>query len=320
MSLSAKIVPAELAGRHIALVAVLEAHEQSRRDHADDLALEDLVPAFFEKQPVEQERQHDVVGGALDQRRAAFVLGADLRDFGQLQPAAAGILEVQFAQERPVHDQVGVAADRRGEVQVGLRGQAEMAEVVFQIARLLERAQHDLAEDRAVPLLFGQDVGRTAQQVADGLAGSLGRARWPVKRRRRHAQVFQQVKKGIDRRGVRLLVDPVDAVAPAALQKPGHRLVGGDHELLDERVRFRLRARPHPDHAAVFGQAELGLEGLYGRAPRAWRAARSSAASARQRVSRPAEACRIYVSRPGRAARPARCRSATPSKKSSTSL
>ena len=124
-------VPAERAGGNIAFIALLKTHEQSRRNDADDLAFEDLVPAFFVKQPVKQEGENNVVAGALRQGRAAFVLGACLRDFGKLQPAATEILEMEFIQERAVDYQVRVAPDRRGEVQVGLRGQAEMPEIVL---------------------------------------------------------------------------------------------------------------------------------------------------------------------------------------------
>jgi hypothetical protein len=46
-----------------------------------------------------------------------------------------------------VHDEVGIAADGRGEVGVGGRGQGEVAFVDLGVARLAERAQHEVAED-----------------------------------------------------------------------------------------------------------------------------------------------------------------------------
>ena len=50
-----------------------------------------------------------------------------------------------------VHDEVGIAADGRGEVRVGGRGQGEVALVDLGVARLAERAQHQVTEDA----LFG---------------------------------------------------------------------------------------------------------------------------------------------------------------------
>src|ERR1039458_9183481 len=44
-------------------------------------------------------------------------------------------------------DEVGIAADGRGEVGVSWRGEGEVAFVDFGVARLRERAQHEVAED-----------------------------------------------------------------------------------------------------------------------------------------------------------------------------
>ena len=46
-----------------------------------------------------------------------------------------------------VHDEVGIAANGRGEVGVGGRGEGEVALVDFGVAGLRERAQHEVAED-----------------------------------------------------------------------------------------------------------------------------------------------------------------------------
>src|ERR1017187_8438486 len=50
-----------------------------------------------------------------------------------------------------MHNQVGVAADRRGEVRVAGRGQRKMALVDLGVASLLERTQHQVAQN---PLLW----------------------------------------------------------------------------------------------------------------------------------------------------------------------
>ena len=46
-----------------------------------------------------------------------------------------------------VHDEVGIAADGRGEVGVSGRGEGEVAFVDLGVAGLRERAQHEVAED-----------------------------------------------------------------------------------------------------------------------------------------------------------------------------
>ena len=89
--------------------------------------------------------------------RQAFALGAQVEQ-GPLQ--------------QPVDDQVGVAADGRGEVGVVGGGEGEVAEVFFGVAGLLERAQHQVAEDA----LFRPpgDFHRQALIVARGNLQPLG--------------------------------------------------------------------------------------------------------------------------------------------------
>ena len=49
--------------------------------------------------------------------------------------------------QNSMHDQVGIAADRRSEVRVTWRRQREVADVLFRVASLLERAQHQVTQD-----------------------------------------------------------------------------------------------------------------------------------------------------------------------------
>ena len=56
--------------------------------------------------------------------------------------------------QNAVHDQIGIAADGRGEVRVAGGGQREVARVYIAIARLLERAQHQVAQDALLRLAF----------------------------------------------------------------------------------------------------------------------------------------------------------------------
>ena len=58
-----------------------------------------------------------------------------------------------------MHDQVGIAADRRSEMRVLVEGQREMAERVGGVARLLQRTQHQVGDDALFGLardFFGQ--------------------------------------------------------------------------------------------------------------------------------------------------------------------
>src|SRR3982751_3295357 len=59
-----------------------------------------------------------------------------------------------LAFEEAVHDQVGIAADGRREVGVRLGGEREVPHVLCAVPRLLERAQHEEAENALLGLAF----------------------------------------------------------------------------------------------------------------------------------------------------------------------
>ena len=61
--------------------------------------------------------------------------------------AEAARAQPERADQRAVHQQVGVAADRRGEMRVAAQVQAEVAEVVGGVDGLRLRAQHDLVDE-----------------------------------------------------------------------------------------------------------------------------------------------------------------------------
>ena len=71
-----------------------------------------------------------------------------------------GGLPSNEALQDAVHDQVGIAADGRGEVGVARRGQREVALVLLAVSGLLERAQHQVAEDALFGLAL--DLARPA--------------------------------------------------------------------------------------------------------------------------------------------------------------
>src|SRR6476660_9718027 len=49
--------------------------------------------------------------------------------------------------QNPVHNQVGVTADRRGEVRVGGGSQGEVPKTLLRIPCLLQRTQHQVRQD-----------------------------------------------------------------------------------------------------------------------------------------------------------------------------
>ena len=56
--------------------------------------------------------------------------------------------EAEAADQRAVHQQVGVAADRTGEMRIARQGEAEMADVVGAVLGLRLAAQHHVIDQR----------------------------------------------------------------------------------------------------------------------------------------------------------------------------
>ena len=135
------------------------------------------------------------------------------------------IAQLQRADQRAMHDQVGIAADRRGEVGVFRQVQAEMADIVGVVDRLRLAAQHHVVHHRsraAVPLAFGQNAveGARLHHLALGEADAegaqeVGEGEQLLLRRRRRARGRSA--------GVRRF-----------LQRLGGRDIGQHHELLDQ--------------------------------------------------------------------------------------
>src|SRR3954470_12522924 len=118
-----EVVARKLPRGDIALEYSVEAHKNARADRSDDLPIELRVPPFFEKAALEQPGEADLVRLVLDRRELAL---ANRRPLGELLELVRERLVrgPELAEERAVHDEVRVAADRRGEVTVGLAKQA----------------------------------------------------------------------------------------------------------------------------------------------------------------------------------------------------
>ena len=79
----------------------------------------------------------DIAGGVVGAALGHRAVGADFH-----QALGGQFLALQHGLDAAMHQQVGITADRRGEVGVGLVGQAEVPLVVGAVDRLPERTQH----------------------------------------------------------------------------------------------------------------------------------------------------------------------------------
>jgi hypothetical protein len=149
--------------------------------------------------------------------------------------------------EHAVHDQVGIAADRRREVGVVLGREAEVAQAHRVVARLLHGAQHQRGNR---PLL-----GRALHAIDEPLE---------VHRLERLAAAGEAVAERRDERlelphllRVGRLVHAVQRRHTVFHEVRGHRLVGQQHELLDEAVGDVALARHDVVDLTVLAQHDL---------------------------------------------------------------
>src|SRR5439155_24362166 len=116
-----------------------EADERAGAHQPRDLAVELVLPARPVELPFEQEARADAVGGALQAERLPLPLGAlparlaDRRRVGRPLAGADG------GEQRPGGDEVGITADRRGEMRVRGTAQSGVPEVRVAVVRLLQR-------------------------------------------------------------------------------------------------------------------------------------------------------------------------------------
>ena len=85
-------------------------------------------------------RRHGAALGGGDAR-------GDLGEFGRRRVGQGAFAELQRADQGAMHDEIGVAADRRGEMRVTAQVEAEMPIVFMGIFRLRLRAQDDFIDD-----------------------------------------------------------------------------------------------------------------------------------------------------------------------------
>ena len=121
-------------------------------------------------------------------------------------------------------DQIRIAPDRRREVRVAGRREAEVAQVFRRVARLLHRPQHQ-HRDR---LFFGLSVDLLEQLLEMARPQRVGRSGQAVAEPRNE---FLELR---DLEDVGLFVDAVERRRLLRLEERRHGLVGEEHELLDQ--------------------------------------------------------------------------------------
>jgi hypothetical protein len=145
-----------------------------------------------------------------------------------------------------MHDEVRVPADRRREVRVGLRGEAEVAEIRRVVPRFLHRAQQQERDG----LLFGLALDPLHESLKVARLHVLGLPGQGIAQRR------DELLEDRDLRRVGLFVNAKERRHAMALEMRGHGLIGQQHELLDDPVRdVPLEGDDRFDHALVVGES-----------------------------------------------------------------
>ncbi len=233
-------------------------------DQPRDLAREHLLVAAVEQNLFEQEAGGDVIALVLQLGGVALALGGPFPQLVELASAralASALAGPDRREQRAMTDDVRIAPDRRGEVAVARRAQSGVADVLRRVAGLLERAQHERAErDPAVARAAHVRV-HAPGDVAHELRRLRGEER-VGQRRRGHSERGELLDEPADALGIGALVDAVEAGDRRLREMTSDRFVGGDHQVLDQTVGLRLRARANLLDVAVLVEGELGLLGV----------------------------------------------------------
>src|SRR5438876_7387608 len=96
--------------------------------------------------------------------------------------------QVQLAQQRAMDDEVGVAADRRGEMAVGGARETGVAEVARVVAGLLQRPEYERREGLPPPPRLPGELGDELTRLRRKRRG-VGRREVVRRGRRRHLQI-----------------------------------------------------------------------------------------------------------------------------------
>src|SRR6185437_15789182 len=171
------------------------------------------------------------------------------------------LLRPDRRKQSTVAHQVGVAANRRGEVAVAGRVKAGVTEILRRVASLLERAQ----DKRGERYPAGSGTAHVGIHAAGDLADqvrSLGGEQGIGHRRRGDPQRGKLLHEPADALGIGTLVDAVETWDRGLGKTTRDGFVRGDHEMLDQAVGLCLGARLDRADVAVLVEAELGLLGV----------------------------------------------------------
>ncbi len=182
-------------------------------------------------------------------RQALGQLGLRLARRGQRGQVVAALGQNGF--DEAVHQQIGVAPDRAGEVGVGLESQPEVAAVVRGVDGLLHRAQQHLVDLRRVRALLGGG-GKLLKIFGLRL----------LRQGLRHAQRLEVLAQGFELFGRGALVHPVQPPLLALGDELGRAHIGRQHGLFDQLVRLVAHARHDAFDAPAFVANDLRLDGL----------------------------------------------------------
>ena len=176
-------------------------------------------------------------------------LRGDLRQLCRIDVGQAIAAELQRADQRAMDDQIGIAADRRGEMRIAAQVEAEMAVVLRRIFGLRLRAQHDFVDD----VLVLACLSPAARMPLNW----RGVSTWPfanlmpteARNSRKRIELFDR----------RLVMRAIDQRLARLFERLGRGDIGEDHEFLDQPVRFEPRRQDHAVYGAVRLQHDLAL-------------------------------------------------------------
>ena len=169
-----------------------------------------------------------VHGAAFGGDRAALAHRQVLAELDE--PALVGVGQGAFTQpvggdQGAMDDQVGIAADRRREMRVGVRRESEVADVFGGVHGLFKRAQHQIRQHA----LFRTSFNRSNELLKfDRL--DLSWVEFQSEPRDDFGEVF-------DFHRIRLFVYAVESRNVGLLQMTGHDFIGEDHEFLNDAMR-----------------------------------------------------------------------------------
>ncbi len=243
-----EIFVADGARRHEAVGAgLVQLHEQAGAGDAGDAAVEGGADAVGEEM-----RDQPVVGLALGHHGAPLGGGNFRGNLGK--PLVIGglgqgaVAELERADQPAMHDQIGVAADRRGEMRVAAQVEAEVAVVLGGIFGLRLAAQHDFVDEllvvAALHLLEDAVEGFRLEHAAFG---------------ERNVERGEEFVQRGDLLLRRLVMHAVDQRHARFFQRLGGGDIGEDHELLDQPMRFQPLGADDAIDGAVGLEQDLAL-------------------------------------------------------------